>query len=195
MNEILFFFLILWNEFYLSIHSPANDIRASKLITIRSRKFFKDTLIHSHSVYSVQNQLVGAYEGQRISLHCGTEAYPKSINYWTYEKGDIVPQGECTDCRLGKISNFPLNLRSFNRFINELWWQDAVGTSTSLTRLAVVEFRRYHRHTSAYVFITFERDIQRSFKDSIKLIAIICRVPTNNFENALRDVHIVSFFQ
>lgn len=46
-------------------------------------------------MYYVQNQLVGAYEGQRISLHCGTEAYPKSINYWTYEKGDIVPQGEC----------------------------------------------------------------------------------------------------
>lgn len=41
----------------------------------------------------VQNQLVGAYEGQRITLECQSEAYPKSINYWTREKGEIVPQG------------------------------------------------------------------------------------------------------
>uniref|UniRef100_A0A182MGF5 Ig-like domain-containing protein n=1 Tax=Anopheles culicifacies TaxID=139723 RepID=A0A182MGF5_9DIPT len=41
----------------------------------------------------VPNQLVGAVEGQRMTLECHSEAYPKSINYWTREKGDIVPQG------------------------------------------------------------------------------------------------------
>lgn len=41
----------------------------------------------------VQNQLVGAYEGQRVTLECQSEAYPKSINYWTREKGEIVPKG------------------------------------------------------------------------------------------------------
>lgn len=40
---------------------------------------------------SVPNQLVGAVEGQRISLECLSEAYPKSINYWTRDKGEIVP--------------------------------------------------------------------------------------------------------
>lgn len=40
---------------------------------------------------SVPNQLVGAIEGQRITLECYSEAYPKSINYWTRDKGDIVP--------------------------------------------------------------------------------------------------------
>lgn len=39
------------------------------------------------------NQLVGAYEGQRIQLECNSEAYPKSINYFTRE-GDIIPKGE-----------------------------------------------------------------------------------------------------
>lgn len=43
----------------------------------------------------VPNQLVGAVEGQRMTLECHSEAYPKSINYWTREKGDIVPQGKC----------------------------------------------------------------------------------------------------
>lgn len=42
----------------------------------------------------VQNQLVGAIEGQRMTLECHSEAYPKSINYWTREKGEIVPQGK-----------------------------------------------------------------------------------------------------
>lgn len=43
----------------------------------------------------IQNQLVGAYEGQQMTLECHSEAYPKSINYWTREKGEIVPQSKC----------------------------------------------------------------------------------------------------
>jgi len=42
----------------------------------------------------IQNQLVGAYEGQQMTLECNSEAYPKSINYWTREKGEIIAQGE-----------------------------------------------------------------------------------------------------
>ncbi|KAF3421153.1 hypothetical protein E2986_05392 [Frieseomelitta varia] len=42
---------------------------------------------------SVQNQLVGAHEGQQLTLECHSEAYPKSINYWTRDKDEIVPQG------------------------------------------------------------------------------------------------------
>ncbi|XP_065078646.1 neurotrimin [Ochlerotatus camptorhynchus] len=50
-------------------------------------------IVHFAPMMSVQNQLVGAVEGQRMTLECQSEAYPKSINYWTREKGDIVPQG------------------------------------------------------------------------------------------------------
>lgn len=42
----------------------------------------------------IQNQLVGAYEGQQMTLECHSEAYPRSINYWTREKGEIVPQSK-----------------------------------------------------------------------------------------------------
>jgi len=41
----------------------------------------------------IQNQLVGAYEGHQMTLECHSEAYPKSINYWTREKGEIIAQG------------------------------------------------------------------------------------------------------
>lgn len=45
----------------------------------------------------IQNQLVGAYEGQQMTLECHSEAYPKSINYWTREdRGDIIAQGTCS---------------------------------------------------------------------------------------------------
>lgn len=42
----------------------------------------------------IQNQLVGAMEGQQITLECHSEAYPKSINYWTKDSGNIISQGE-----------------------------------------------------------------------------------------------------
>ncbi|KMQ96818.1 lachesin-like isoform x5 protein [Lasius niger] len=41
----------------------------------------------------VQNQLVGAREGQKLTLECYSEAFPKSINYWTRDQDKIVPQG------------------------------------------------------------------------------------------------------
>ncbi|XP_066140813.1 lachesin-like [Euwallacea fornicatus] len=39
----------------------------------------------------IKNQLVGAYDGQTVHLECHTEAFPKPINYWTNEEGDILP--------------------------------------------------------------------------------------------------------
>jgi hypothetical protein len=42
----------------------------------------------------IQNQLVGAQEGQQMTLECHSEAYPKSINYWTRGQGEIIAQGK-----------------------------------------------------------------------------------------------------
>lgn len=36
----------------------------------------------------IQNQLVGSAIGQKITLECQSEAYPKSINYWM--KNDTI---------------------------------------------------------------------------------------------------------
>lgn len=41
----------------------------------------------------IQNQLVGAQEGQQMTLECHSEAYPKSINYWTRENNVIITNG------------------------------------------------------------------------------------------------------
>lgn len=42
----------------------------------------------------IRYQLVGAYDGQQITLECHSEAYPKSINYWTRDNGEIIPHSE-----------------------------------------------------------------------------------------------------
>ncbi|XP_022905096.1 limbic system-associated membrane protein-like [Onthophagus taurus] len=38
----------------------------------------------------IQYQLIGAYDGQQVSLECQSEAFPKSISYWTRDKADIL---------------------------------------------------------------------------------------------------------
>ena len=42
---------------------------------------------------TIPHQLEGAYMGQDVTLECQTEAHPKSINYWTTEKGDMIVSG------------------------------------------------------------------------------------------------------
>lgn len=47
----------------------------------------------------IQNQLVGAYIGQQVTLECHSEAYPKSINYWTKDTGEMIAQGRYANRR------------------------------------------------------------------------------------------------
>ncbi|XP_074027742.1 neurotrimin isoform X2 [Leptinotarsa decemlineata] len=44
----------------------------------------------SPSVY-IQYQLIGAYDDQQVTLECFSQAFPKSINYWTKDSGEIIP--------------------------------------------------------------------------------------------------------
>ncbi|KOB71160.1 hypothetical protein OBRU01_14244 [Operophtera brumata] len=40
-------------------------------------------VVHFPPIMTIQNQLVGAKEGDTIHLDCHSEAFPRSINYWT----------------------------------------------------------------------------------------------------------------
>ena len=55
----------------------------------------------------IQNQLVGAFEGQEVTLECHSEAYPKSINYWTGDRGDIIAQGKSSSSSFPSLSISP----------------------------------------------------------------------------------------
>ncbi|CAH1126801.1 unnamed protein product [Ceutorhynchus assimilis] len=47
-------------------------------------------ITHFPPMVWIKNQLVGAYDSQKIALECHSEAFPKAINYWTNENGDII---------------------------------------------------------------------------------------------------------
>ncbi|XP_017779903.1 PREDICTED: neurotrimin-like, partial [Nicrophorus vespilloides] len=49
-------------------------------------------VVHFPPMIWIQNQMVGAYEGQQVTLDCHSEAFPRSINYWMADNGEIVPQ-------------------------------------------------------------------------------------------------------
>ncbi|XP_066588541.1 lachesin-like [Prorops nasuta] len=51
-------------------------------------------IVHFAPMIEIQNQLVGAQEGQEITLECDSEAHPKSINYWMTENNDIITNNE-----------------------------------------------------------------------------------------------------
>ncbi|XP_054743973.1 limbic system-associated membrane protein isoform X1 [Anastrepha obliqua] len=69
---------------YLCIASNGVPPSVSKRITL---------IVHFPPMITVQNQLIGAVESKGVTLECQSEAFPKSINYWTRERGDIVPPG------------------------------------------------------------------------------------------------------
>lgn len=54
----------------------------------------------------IKTQLVGAYDGQNVTLECHAEAFPKSINYWSNEMGDMLPHNSkcCISINLVTLS-------------------------------------------------------------------------------------------
>ncbi|XP_066259231.1 neurotrimin-like [Euwallacea similis] len=50
-------------------------------------------IVHFPPMIWVQNQLVGAEEDQQVTLECHSEAFPKSISFWTRDDGRIISQG------------------------------------------------------------------------------------------------------
>lgn len=67
----------------------------------------------------IQNQLVGSAIGQKISLECQSEAYPKSINYWM-KNDTIITQGKNIIRNKTKIITLTLNNSNFNQPISKI---------------------------------------------------------------------------
>lgn len=42
----------------------------------------------------IQSQLIGEYQGNKVTLECHCQAFPKSINYWTKDNGEIIPHSK-----------------------------------------------------------------------------------------------------
>ncbi|XP_062142347.1 limbic system-associated membrane protein isoform X1 [Drosophila sulfurigaster albostrigata] len=101
---------------YLCIASNGVPPSVSKRITL---------VVHFPPMITVQNQLIGAVEGKGVTLECQSEAYPKSINYWTRERGEIVPPGGKYSANVTEIAGYrssmklhinPLSLAEFGAY-------------------------------------------------------------------------------
>lgn len=101
---------------YLCIASNGVPPSVSKRITL---------IVHFPPMITVQNQLIGAVEGKGVTLECQSEAFPKSINYWTRERGEIVPPGgkfqsnstEMGDYKVSmKLQIYPLTQSEFGSY-------------------------------------------------------------------------------
>ncbi|XP_058810886.1 opioid-binding protein/cell adhesion molecule homolog isoform X2 [Phymastichus coffea] len=51
-------------------------------------------IVHFPPMIWIQNQLVGAQEEEEMTLECLSEAFPKSINYWTRENDEIIANSD-----------------------------------------------------------------------------------------------------
>ncbi|XP_037936284.1 roundabout homolog 3 [Teleopsis dalmanni] len=82
-GEVLKLTKISRNEMgsYLCIASNGVPPSVSKRIPL---------FIHFHPVIQVPNQLVGAPLGTDVQIECHVEAFPKSINYWIKDTGEII---------------------------------------------------------------------------------------------------------
>ena len=57
----------------------------------------------------IPNQLVGAPVGGQVTIDCHTEAYPKSINYWTREEGEMIIQSHKYEV-LQKVTTYKVHM-------------------------------------------------------------------------------------
>jgi hypothetical protein len=70
---------------YLCIASNGVPPSVSKRIVLQ---------VHFPPQAWIPNQLVGGSVGGEAVLECHTEAFPRSINYWTTERGEMITSGD-----------------------------------------------------------------------------------------------------
>ncbi|CAG9762812.1 unnamed protein product [Ceutorhynchus assimilis] len=66
--------------------------------------------VHFHPVIHVPNQLVGAPLGTDVTLECYVEAFPKSINYWVRDTGEMVISSNKYDVQAVSKSAFEVKM-------------------------------------------------------------------------------------
>ncbi|GIY97817.1 uncharacterized protein CEXT_248131 [Caerostris extrusa] len=69
-------------------HEPVNAQLVGSAVVVDELAAF--LFIPVPPTISIPNQLVGTHPGANVTLLCTTEAYPRSLNYWTRIKGGVA---------------------------------------------------------------------------------------------------------
>ncbi|XP_055637814.1 lachesin-like [Toxorhynchites rutilus septentrionalis] len=67
-------------------------------------------IVHFPPMIWIQDQLVGAALGQRLSLECNSEAFPRSINYWM-KNDTIITQGRRFEPTTHEANNYKVVMK------------------------------------------------------------------------------------
>ncbi|EAT41938.1 AAEL006477-PA [Aedes aegypti] len=67
-------------------------------------------IVHFSPMIWIQDQLVGAALGQRLTLECNSEAFPRSINYWM-KNDTIITQGKRFEPSTHEASNYKVVMK------------------------------------------------------------------------------------
>ncbi|XP_035796453.1 lachesin-like isoform X1 [Anopheles albimanus] len=67
-------------------------------------------IVHFPPMIWIQDQLVGAALGQRLTLECQSEAYPRSINYWMKNE-TIITQGQRYEPSIKEINSYKVIMK------------------------------------------------------------------------------------
>ncbi|XP_053673913.1 lachesin-like [Anopheles nili] len=67
-------------------------------------------IVHFPPMIWIQDQLVGAALGQRLTLECQSEAYPRSINYWM-KNDTIITQGKHFEPSIKEINSYKVVMK------------------------------------------------------------------------------------
>uniref|UniRef100_A0A182PSA2 Ig-like domain-containing protein n=1 Tax=Anopheles epiroticus TaxID=199890 RepID=A0A182PSA2_9DIPT len=74
-------------------------------------------IVHFPPMIWIQDQLVGAALGQRLTLECQSEAYPRSINYWM-KNDTIITQGKHFEPAIKEINIYKVVMKLTIKDIN-----------------------------------------------------------------------------
>ncbi|XP_055542497.1 lachesin-like [Wyeomyia smithii] len=67
-------------------------------------------IVHFPPMIWIQDQLVGAALGQKLTLECNSEAFPRSINYWMKNE-TIITQGKRFEPSTHEASNYKVVMK------------------------------------------------------------------------------------
>ncbi|XP_039276201.1 limbic system-associated membrane protein isoform X2 [Nilaparvata lugens] len=76
-------------------------------------------IVHFAPMMTIQNQLIGAQEGNSVTLECNSEAFPKSINYWTKANGEIITRNSKYEPELHDVNAYKSQMRLTINYVEE----------------------------------------------------------------------------
>ncbi|CAH1721150.1 lachesin-like [Aphis gossypii] len=107
---------------YLCIASNDVPPAVSKRITLN---------VNFSPVVWVTNQMVSAPLNTHVRLECFVESFPISVNYWTNEKGEMIPQGQkyyIEEVKTNYRVNMYLNIQNLD--LNDLGTYACLATNS-----------------------------------------------------------------